>query len=68
LVSVYTKLFTPIRAECEYQRLPKQVLRASNAIREEVDELDAVGAGFLAIWLVLTLISAFAFLAYSAVS
>lgn len=46
----------------------KQLLRVSGAIREELDELEAVGAGFLALWLVLTVIATFALLAYFAIS
>jgi hypothetical protein len=39
-------------------KLSAQALRMSNVIREEVHQLDAVGAAFLALWLVIALIAA----------
>ena len=48
--------------------LSKLVSWAPSAIRNRVDELGAVGAGFLALWLALTAIAAVAVLAYTAVS
>jgi hypothetical protein len=62
------ELHTQIRPRVGLPTPSKQVLRVSNAIREELDELDAVGAGFLALWLVLTVVATFALLAYFAIS
>lgn len=46
----------------------KQVLWVPDAIRNRIDELDAVGARFLALWLAVTVIAAVVVLAYLAVS
>jgi hypothetical protein len=45
-----------------------QLSRIASAIREEVGELEVVGAGFLALWLAVGLIAAFVVLLWITVS